>query len=276
MGARELTDNEREAILREVLLRSNGTYMKRLPNGFGNEMASKYNCDERTIRRVLQRAKEQGDVDGNMAVSVASRKKGHVGRKKAFTPDQVKAKLLGVPLEDRTTLRSIALKTGIELATLHRYLRLGIFRSHSSSIRPMLTDANKYARLTFATKMVGSNMAMDPIMDCVHLDEKWFYITRETRKFYLVPGEKGPDRKCMSKRYITKVMFLSAVARPRNLDDTDEWWDGKIGTWPFTEVTPAVRSSVNRPAVPSRQSQPTLPRMCIAPFSSSACYLLLY
>ncbi|KAF0684476.1 Aste57867_23545 [Aphanomyces stellatus] len=112
----------------------------------------------------------------------------------------------------------------------------------------MLPDANKYARLTFATKMVGSNMAMDPIMDCVHLDEKWFYITRETRKFYLVPGEKGPDRKCKSKRYITKVMFLSAVARPRYLDDTGEWWDGKIGTWPFTEVTPAVRSSVNRPA----------------------------
>ncbi|KAF0696312.1 Aste57867_12926 [Aphanomyces stellatus] len=99
MGARELTDNEREAILREVLLRSNGTYMKRLPNGFGNEMASKYNCDERTIRRVLQRAKEQGAVDGNMAVSVASRKKSHVGRKIASTPDQVKAKLLGVPFE---------------------------------------------------------------------------------------------------------------------------------------------------------------------------------
>ncbi|ETV65405.1 hypothetical protein H257_17866 [Aphanomyces astaci] len=31
---RNLTDDEREAILREVLLRSNGSYMTRLPKGF--------------------------------------------------------------------------------------------------------------------------------------------------------------------------------------------------------------------------------------------------
>ncbi|KAF0684171.1 Aste57867_23839 [Aphanomyces stellatus] len=153
---------------------------------------------------------------------------------KAFTAQQVKAKLLEVPLEDRTTLRSVAEKTEIKLATLHRYLRLGLFRAHSSSIRPMLTDANKYARLAYAAKMVSPDMSMDAMMDCVHLDEKWFYITRVTRKFYLVPGEKGPDR--------------NAVARPLYIDHTDQWCDGKIGMWPFTKVVSAVRSIVNRRA----------------------------
>ncbi|KAF0684294.1 hypothetical protein As57867_023647, partial [Aphanomyces stellatus] len=43
-------------------------------------------------------------------------------------------------------------------------------------------------------------------------------------------------------------MFLSAVARPRYDEVTGLWWNGKIGTWPFTEKVAAARSSVNRPA----------------------------
>ncbi|RHY01444.1 hypothetical protein DYB36_012473 [Aphanomyces astaci] len=47
---------------------------------------------------------------------------------------------------------------------------------------------------------------------------------------------------CSPKSHITKVMFLVAVARPRN------GWDGKIGCWEITERVPAVRKSRNRPA----------------------------
>ncbi|RHY91276.1 hypothetical protein DYB31_010275, partial [Aphanomyces astaci] len=50
---RNLTDDEREAILREVLLRSNGSYITRLPKGFSQELADKYKCHVSTIRRVL-------------------------------------------------------------------------------------------------------------------------------------------------------------------------------------------------------------------------------
>ncbi|KAF0747407.1 hypothetical protein AaE_007741 [Aphanomyces astaci] len=85
-------------------------------------------------------------------------------------------------------------------------------------------------------------------MDTVHIDEKWFYMTRIKRMFYLAPGEKPPHRKCKSKRFITKVMFLSAVARPRWNNNTGEWFDGKLRTWHFTEMAPAMRSSRNRPA----------------------------
>ena len=38
----------------------------------------------------------------------------------------------------------------------------------------------------------------------------------------------------MQEQYIGKIIFLCAVARPRLLPD-GTWWDGKIGTWPFTE-----------------------------------------
>ncbi|ETV74095.1 hypothetical protein H257_11397 [Aphanomyces astaci] len=134
---------------------------------------------------------------------------------------------------------------GISRGSLHRYLKLGIFRSHSNAIRPSLTDANKYSRMKFAFNFVRANMEFDDMMDYVHLDEKWFYITKTTRRYYLVPGAKEPQRMCKSKRFISKIMFLSAVARP---DATGTWWDGKIGTWPFVESVQAQRNSANRAA----------------------------
>ena len=39
--------------------------------------------------------------------------------------------------------------------------------------------------------MVTSTMELNDMSNYVHLDEKWFYMTRETRKYYLVPGEKS-------------------------------------------------------------------------------------
>ena len=48
----------------------------------------------------------------------------------------------------------------------------------------------------------------------VHTDEKWFCFSKISKKYYLAPGEQGPDRKCKNKRFIKKIMFLAAVARP--------------------------------------------------------------
>jgi hypothetical protein len=71
------------------------------------------------------------------------------------------------------------------------------------------------------------------------VDEKWFYQTSITRKVIMAKDEVEPQRKVQSKRYITKVMFLCAVARPR----AD--FDGKIGIWSFTSTEQALRRSKN-------------------------------
>ncbi|KAF0706968.1 hypothetical protein AaE_013851 [Aphanomyces astaci] len=84
-GRRDLTNDEREAILRETLLKSSGSYCTRLPKGFGEYLANKYSCHIVTIRKVLAQAKDQGVGDGNMIVSVVNLKKGKAGRKFAHT-----------------------------------------------------------------------------------------------------------------------------------------------------------------------------------------------
>ncbi|RHZ09391.1 hypothetical protein DYB26_014825, partial [Aphanomyces astaci] len=55
------------------------------------------------------------------------------------------------------------------------------------------------------------------------------------------------ERAAKSKKFITKVIFLAAVARPRYDPHKKQIFDGKIGIWPFVEEVAAVRSSKNRP-----------------------------
>lgn len=49
----------------------------------------------------------------------------------------------------------------------------------------------------------------------VHIDEKWFYMTKLKEKFYLLPNERPPEHLTKSKKFIPKVMFMAVVARPR-------------------------------------------------------------
>ena len=86
------------------------------------------------------------------------------------------------------------------------------------------------------------------MFNVVHIDEKWFYMTRESKRCYLVPGEIETLRTCKSKKFITKIMFLAAVARPRYDDFGNEVFSGKIGIFPLTTLEPAKRSSKNRVA----------------------------
>ncbi|CAM9807864.1 unnamed protein product [Discosporangium mesarthrocarpum] len=92
----------------------------------------------------------------------------------------------------------------------------------------------------------GARVVVDDMYDCVHVDEKWFYVTKDGRGIYLHPEEDVPKPpRAQNKRFITKVMFLAAVARPRVISD-GVWFDGKIGVWPIADTVAAMRSSKNR------------------------------
>ncbi|XP_026378713.1 uncharacterized protein LOC113273165 [Papaver somniferum] len=75
-----------------------------------------------------------------------------------------------------------------------------------------------------------------------------FFMTKATENYYLHPEETEPYRTCQSKRYIKKVMFLAAVARPRFDEFGNEVFNGKIGIFPFVIKKAAKRTSKNRPA----------------------------
>ncbi|XP_058223067.1 uncharacterized protein LOC131332786 [Rhododendron vialii] len=138
-------------------------------------------------------------------------------------------------------------------STLHPRIKEGKIRPHSNALKPYLSDEHKIARLHFCLSMLEPNsLQTQPLFkdmyNYVHIDKKWFYMTKESERYYLLPEEDQPHRTCKNKRFITKVMFLAAVARPRFGANGGEEFSGKIGIFPFTFKEPAKRTSKNRVA----------------------------
>ncbi|CAM9706393.1 unnamed protein product [Discosporangium mesarthrocarpum] len=141
-------------------------------------------------------------------------------------------------------------KSGIPLSSLWRLCKRVGARKHKRWVNPVLSDKQKRDRVDFALSHMhrkgGARVVMDDMYDWVHVDERWFYVMKDGRGIYLHPEEDAPKPlRAQNKRFITKVMFLAAVARPRMIFDV-VWFDGKIGIWPIADTVAAMRSSKNR------------------------------
>jgi hypothetical protein len=136
--------------------------------------------------------------------------------------------------------------------TLLKHMKEGKVRKHTSSIKPYLTNENKKARLQWCVDMLEheslhGNLRFKSIFDHVSIDEKWFFLTRKSERYYLLPDEDEPHRTCKSKNNIPKLMFLYVTCRSR-FENGDRTLDGKIDCFPLVTFERAKMSSVNRPA----------------------------
>ena len=245
-----LSEAARQSAVRMLLTMAKSENITKLPKLAYAKVAKEIGCSDRTIRRLWGQARRSGLSRTNMKFTVSGKKKGRSGRKCKWTPEQVTAKLLSIPTRYRTNFRRMENKLGIPKSTLQRMFKKGLMVRHSNAIKPTLTAVNKYSRVVHALKWITKaqqTLVFNDMMNIIHLDEKWFYLTTPKKSIYLAPGETPPHRTTKSKRYIAKVMFLAAIARPRVLL-SGEIWDGKIGMWPIIEWTPAKRKSRNRPA----------------------------
>lgn len=178
---------------------------------------------------------------------MSSQKKGKVGRKAA---DGFLSQIPTVPLNRRSSIRSLAAALGVSRTTLHRTFQLKKVRRHSNRVKPPLKEKNKRERVQFCMSMLdqrtlgNERISFNSMHNIVHIDEKWFLMTKRDRNYYLLPDEEDPVRPVPNK--IGKVMFLTAVARPRYDTDGNVTFSGKIGVWPFVTEVAAQRRSENR------------------------------
>ncbi|KAF0719807.1 Aste57867_774 [Aphanomyces stellatus] len=118
-------------------------------------------------------------------------------------------------------------------------------------IEPLLTNKNKEARVEYAKSFLralsNGRHVLDTKQNYVHVDEKWLYLTKVKRRFYVYNDEDVVLRSVKSNNFIMKVMFLAAVAIPPYGPHTKTYFDGKLGVWPFVEETVAQRTSKNCP-----------------------------
>jgi hypothetical protein len=195
----------------------------------------------RSVQRLWKRGKIQ--LAQNIPVVVASQKKGKSGRK--AVPLDLE-QLRNIPLKQRMTIEDVSSRLGISKFRIQRYLKKGLLRRHSSSIKPFLTELNKKTRLKWCVDMVEKELHGDPMFkdffNFVIMDEKWFYLTQKSEKYYLLPEEDEPHRTCKDKNYIPRIMFLCVCARPR-FKNGECIFDGKIGCFPLVTYEPAQRSN---------------------------------
>jgi len=89
----------------------------------------------------------------------------------------------------------------INKSSLSKIQKRGGIKHHTSAIKPYLTEANKIERLKFFLSMLDSSKKPhDPTFKMMHnivrIDEKWFYMTKKSMKYYLLLDEDEPHRTC--------------------------------------------------------------------------------
>ncbi|WOH11073.1 hypothetical protein DCAR_0830552 [Daucus carota subsp. sativus] len=195
-----------------------------------------------TVQRIWKRSKESPNGD------VSHRRTKNSGRKKI----QIDlAQFRNILLTQRTTIRGAANALNVSTSKLHRCLKEGEIRRQTNDIKPLLKEENKKARLKFCLSVLDKDslhhepkfIDMDNI---IHIDEKWFHLTKKFETYYLVLDEDVPHRTCKNKNFVGKVMFLAAIARPRFDSEGNITFSGKVGIWPFVTKEPAKRRSVKR------------------------------
>ncbi|KAH9150486.1 hypothetical protein AeRB84_006680 [Aphanomyces euteiches] len=243
---RNLGDDERQKVYRLLLERS---VEGKLKHGTIAIVLRIVGCHWRTVSRLWAQARASIDK-GSLVADVAVKRKGNPGAKSRRSSDEVE-EAKSVALDDRQTLRSTAEKSGIPKTTILRHMKTSsILRARSNHVKPILTTKNQVWRVRHAMSLLLPQLCGGHIFanmrDFVHIDEKWFNITKVKRRFYAYNNEALALRRVQSTKFITKVMFLAAVSRPHYDHHKKQYFDGKIGIWPFAKTVQAKRPSKNR------------------------------
>ena len=240
-----LSNDERNAILQALLALTDS--QNRLNHGAIRKVARKKNVSPLTVSNIWKRG--IASLEGGATAMVVASRRQQCGRKKIDRTAELQA-LAAAPRYRKDTIRSAAAASGIPRSTFHRLAtsRQGV-RKINVRAKPVLTAQQKLDRIRYCTDHLDLERNLFKTnMDVVHVDEKWFYLKQVKKSYYLTDAEPDPQINIRNKRYIEKVMFLCAVARPRWDTTRNQHFDGKIGIWPFVETVPAARTSRNRPA----------------------------
>ncbi|GAA0144002.1 hypothetical protein LIER_04556 [Lithospermum erythrorhizon] len=143
-------------------------------------------------------------ADGEV-VNLAKKLRKRVGQKQIHMDIE---KLKEIPLRRRKTVVCLAHSLGMSKSIVHQRIEDDVIRRHSSAIKPQLIDENKKVRLCFCISMLQVQSSIDGrtkvkfmvMFDHVIVDEKWFYMSKETEKYYLIADELEPYHCCKSKK----------------------------------------------------------------------------
>ena len=110
------------------------------------------------------------------------------GRHTIYLTEFIQEGVKDVPLQKRCTQRKLAMSMGVSKTTVHHWIVGLTICVHCNSFNPVLTEENKVASLL---KTLHFRDPVDPtkyndMLDQIHLDEKWFFLTWEKERYLLL------------------------------------------------------------------------------------------
>ena len=127
-------------------------------------------------------------IQNGLPVDVSNNRKGRCGRKAV---DINLAMIPTIPLNKRSTIRSLSWQLGCSPSTLfRRFLSHEIIRV-TNAVQPVLTEKHMKNRVGFCLSMLDETTLKDErpkfsmMHRIVHVDEKFFNMTKENRNYYL-------------------------------------------------------------------------------------------
>ena len=124
---KDVSPEKRREIFHELLSLSKE---KVLPRGTISFVSKKHDFSRRTIERIWQKGGQEGN------------KRSNSGRKEKWTDEIVKSLIKEVPLEKRTSLRTLGQASGIPISILCRKRKKGLLSPSRSYPKPCLTESN--------------------------------------------------------------------------------------------------------------------------------------
>ncbi|XP_057538153.1 uncharacterized protein LOC130815683 [Amaranthus tricolor] len=196
---KNLTTQQRESIMQKLLSALN---KKGKPaQGTINALAIEFEVCRKTITRLWNDVKKQM-TNNTTVINLNGKRWGkEVANKIKFDEEKFKA----IKYELKGTQHSVAKQMEVSQSTVCRWKRNKVIRRHTDAIKPALNENNKLYRLSFALSKCEYNEQNDafkfkPFTNVVHIDEKHFYITRETQSYYLAPGEEPAKRSSKNRK----------------------------------------------------------------------------
>lgn len=111
---------------------------------------------------------------------------------------------------------------------LHSYARIMEVAGVQQIVTPSLFSFTRTGRTPFSTGSAAIARRMKPCFNTIHVDDAWFYPTRDKEKVWMFPGDETVAfTKVQHKTHIPKVVFMCAVSRP----GPSREFDSKIGIW---------------------------------------------
>ncbi|XP_047949548.1 uncharacterized protein LOC125195440 [Salvia hispanica] len=198
------------------------SYSGHLRHGALIKAAQQFEVCKKTVYRIWAEEKEQ--MERGVLVNVRDRVRGYKHKDKMQLHDN---KVRQLSMLERSTIRKMARKLEISKSTLGRMKKEGPIRPHTSAVKPILTDLNKLARFRWSFSQIqpiriDGKLKYNTMHNVVHIDEKWFYMTKISDRYYLLPDEDEPYRSCIFPFTTTEPAKRNSKNRAKGTMETEQ------------------------------------------------------